>query len=135
MRKWPLKPSGCASWATRRRNMSEKERAALQRSLLELSHSLPEVQVQNRLMGCTDRDLALALDGMSDDEIEELLSRIAGSKAARVREEVRLEASRHVESRYSVAALQTVIRSLESNRSVRGQRSYFRPRRQKRDLV
>jgi len=113
--------------------MPEIDRARLQQSLIELTKSLPDVQVQNRLMACTDRDLALAFSGMASDELDAVLNRVAPGKANRVREEIRIQKGRHVESRYSVSALKTIIRSLESNRTVAGQRSYFRPRTRNRD--
>ena len=101
----------------------------LQQSLLRLVTKLPVVRVQNRLMASTDRDFALAAVGLESDELDRLLAFVSSSKANRVREEVRLQEARHVESRYVVVALTTIISSLESNRIVAGQRSYLRPRR------
>ncbi len=101
----------------------------LQQSLLRLVSQLPVARVQNRLMASTDRDFALAVVGLEPDELDRLLAFVSSSKANRVREEVRLQEARHVESRYVVVALTTIIRSLESNRIVVGQRSYLRPRR------
>lgn len=101
----------------------------LQQSLLKLVASLPAVQVQNRLMACTDRDLALALRGLPTEESEDLLKMISPSKADRVREEIRLQERRRVEDRYIVVALRSIVLSLESNKYVAGQRSYLRPRK------
>jgi len=108
--------------------VTEIDRSTLQHNLLVLIETLPAVQVQNRLMSCTDRDLALAFTGMSEEAVDRILQSIAASKSGRVRDEIRLQKTRHVESRYSIAALRTIIASLESNRTVAGQRSYFRPR-------
>ncbi|MCK4515942.1 MAG: hypothetical protein KAU31_11830 [Spirochaetaceae bacterium] len=96
---------------------------------MRLVAKLPAVQVQNRLMSCTDRDFALALVGLESEDSEQLLAFVSPSKATRVREEVRLQETRHVESTHIVVALNTIIRSLESNRIVVGRRSYLRPRR------
>ena len=109
------------------------DRFILQQSLLRLVAKLPAVQVQNRLMACTDRDFALALTGLESEDSERLLAFVSSSKADRVREEIRLQQARHAESKLAVIALSTIIRSLESNRAVTSQRSYLRPRRLRSD--
>jgi hypothetical protein len=105
------------------------DRVVLQKSLLRLVAKLPVVQVQNRLMACTDRDFALALVGLEEEDAEHLLALVSPPKARRVREETRLQEKRHVEGEYVVVALKSIILSLESNRTIAGQRSYLRPRR------
>lgn len=105
------------------------DRAALQHRLLELLEKLPAVQAQNRLMGCTDRDVALALIGMSDEDAERVLAPISPRKAQRVREERALEERRHVDPRHIVSALTTVIAALRGERNRAARRSYLRPRR------
>ena len=109
------------------------DRSVLQQSLLRLVAKLPPVQVQNRLMACTDRDIALAFVGLDLEDSERLLALVSPSKADRVREEIQMQEARHVESRYTVAALSTIIRSLQSTRTVASQRSYLRPRRPRSD--
>ncbi|MBU8914227.1 MAG: hypothetical protein KOO61_09405 [Spirochaetales bacterium] len=108
-------------------------RSMLQQSLLGLAAKLPVVQVQNRLMACTDRDFALALIGMESEDSERLLALVSPLKANRVREEIQLQEARHVESKHVVVALNSIIKSLESNRIVAGRRSYLRPRRPRSD--
>jgi len=103
-------------------------RSDIQRSILSLVEQLPAVQVQNKLMACTDRDLALTLEGMSDEDTEKVLGLIAQGKATRVREEMSLQAFRFVEERHRVASASVILRTLRSDRVVRGQRSYLRPR-------
>ena len=105
------------------------DRYRLQQLLLKLVATLPVVQVQNRLMACTDRDFALAIVGLESEDAERLLACVSPTKAARVRDEVRLHEGRHVQSEHVVMAIGTIIRSLESNRTIAGQRSYLRPRR------
>lgn len=105
------------------------DRPALQRLLLNTVRRLRRVEVQNRLMACTDRDLALAILDMEDSDARTILATVSPKKAARVREEEQLHDARHVESTHVVAALLTVIRSLETGRLIPGQRSYLRPRR------
>ena len=105
------------------------DRYRLQQSLLKLIATLPVVQVQNRLMASTDRDFALALIGLESEDAERLLACVSPTKAARVRDEVRLQEGRKVQNEHVVAAIGTIVRSLESNRIIAGQRSYLRPRR------
>jgi len=105
------------------------DRYRLQQSLLKLVATLPVVQVQNRLMASTDRDFALALVGLESEDAERLLACVSPTKAARVRDEVRLQEGRSVQDEHVVAAIGTIVRSLESNRIITGQRSYLRPRR------
>lgn len=92
-----------------------------------------DVEVQNRLMACTDRDLALAILGMDDSDTCAILATISPTKAARVREEKHLQDARHVDRTHIVTALLTVIQSLETGRIVPARRSYLRPRRSRPD--
>lgn len=108
------------------------DRGALQHQLLELVRNLPRVQVQNRLMACTDRDVALALVGLTDVERESVLATVSVRKAARIREEVALQERRRVDPKHAVFALGVVIGSLESEGLVKGNRSYLRPHRRDR---
>lgn len=94
---------------------------------------LSPVHVQNRLMACTDRDAALALVGMTGDEVHSVLGHVSPRKASRVLEELALGERRRVEEKHLLAALQTVLQSLEGERVVAGQRSYVRPHRATRD--
>ena len=104
-------------------------RAALQHQLLEAIAELPAVQVQNRLMACTDRDVALAMVGLTDEEADSIVSRVSPRKAARVRDEHRLEERRHVDEKHIIYALNVLINSLRGDRPMAGRRSYVRPRR------
>jgi Mg/Co/Ni transporter MgtE len=105
------------------------ERGALQHRLRQLVAKLPAVQVQNRLMACTDRDIALALMGMTPAEAQSIVSHVSSRKASRVLEELALEERRRVEERHVIHALNVVITSLAGERSIAGPRSYVRPRR------
>ena len=112
--------------------MSKREVAVLQRQLLTLIESLAAVQVQNRLMACTDRDIGLSLLGVDEHAVDRVLHHVSPKKAERIRDEIRMDRSRHVESRYVAMAVRTVIASLQSERAVAGSRSYLRPRRRRR---
>lgn len=108
------------------------ERRARQKRLIELVRSLPAVQVQNRLMASTDRDIALALAGMADEEEATVLAHLAPRKADRVREELALEERRRVDEKHIVSSLDVLIASLLGDRTMTGRRSYVRPRRPER---
>lgn len=105
------------------------ERGALQHRLRRLAGKLPAVQVQNRLMACTDRDIALALMGMTAAEVQSIVGHVSPRKASRVLEELALEERRRVEEKHVIHALGVVITSLSGERSIAGPRSYVRPRR------
>jgi hypothetical protein len=104
-------------------------RRALQQRLLSLLETLPDVQVQNRLMACTDRDLALCLLGIDAPRVHEALGLISSRKSARVLSELALEERRHVADVHIVMSLERVIESLTGSRPLPGTRSYIRPRR------
>jgi hypothetical protein len=80
-------------------------------------------------MACTDRDLALSLSHLEASEVAKVTGRLSSRKAERVLSEIYVEERRHVEDRYRVMSLQTVIGSLEQDRVVASKRSYHRPRR------
>ena len=107
------------------------ERRELQKAILSLVSELPSVQVQNRLMSCTDRDIALALAGLTDDEIGAVLTHISQSKARRVMEEIRVGYHRHVDQKHLVLTTRLIVQSLQSERSLSGTKGYIRPRRPK----
>lgn len=107
------------------------ERHEFQRTILSLVSNLPSVQVQNRLMSCTDRDIALALGGLSDEEIGQVLSHVSQSKARRIMEEIRLGNHRHADQNHVVLAARLIVQSLQSERSLSGTKGYVRPRRPK----
>lgn len=112
-----------------------RRRAELQQRLLTLVSSLPAVQVQNRLMAGTDRELALCLFGMTGDDQERVLATISRQKADRVRDELSLLRTRRVEEKHHERSLAAVIASLSGDRvvSTGARRGYLRPRGRGRD--
>jgi hypothetical protein len=104
-------------------------RGVLQHRLADLARELPSVQVQNRLMACTDRDVALALVGMTEEDAESVLRHLSPRKAGRIREERALEERRRVDEKHVIFSLNLLIASLEGERALPGRRSYVRPRR------
>jgi len=107
-------------------------RRTLQERLVGLASSLPAVQVQNRLMATTDRDLALSLSGMDSSDERRVLAHLSPTKADRVRQELAINERRRVAEEHVVHALTVLIDSLEGRRT-QARRSYVRPRRRDRD--
>ena len=103
-------------------------RFELQDTLATLVATRPESQVQNRLMACPDRQLAIALLGMDDETIDAIVSRVAPAKAKRVREELNLAAVRGLDVPTRMRILGRLVESLRQDQQVRGERSYLRPR-------
>ncbi len=95
--------------------------------LLTLLHTLPPLLLQNTLMACTDRDLAMAMLRFSSVERELLLGRLAPAKRDRVREELTLQRRVRISDGHYRASLDAVIRRLSSQRSGEPVRSYLRP--------
>ena len=105
----------------------------LRKELCELVANLPSTQVQNRLMACPDRQLAIALLDMESDRVESIIARVAESKARRVREELSLAAVRGLDVRDRQRVLNQLVSALRSDRQVEAKRSYLRPRHRRTD--
>lgn len=104
-------------------------RPASHATVLALIRALPSVEVHNRLMRVTDRDVALAILHMADSDAAWLLHFLGETKAARVRAEyARIARARFVPEQRA-AALRVVEAALRGERAVAGTRSYFRPAR------
>lgn len=103
-------------------------RTAPHQRVLELIRSLDRVDVQNRLLRTSDKEIALSLIYMSDWQQDFVLEFLGTVKEARVRQE--LERYRHTRILYRQyeMAVHTVIRSLEGGR-LTGARVYYRPLR------
>ena len=97
--------------------------------LLTLLHTLPPLLLQNTLMACADRDLAMAMLRFSSVERELLLGRLAPAKRDRVREELTLQRRVRVSEAHYKASLDAVIRRLLAQRGQEPVRSYLRPSR------
>ncbi|MFW5826991.1 MAG: hypothetical protein ACOCU4_02805 [Alkalispirochaeta sp.] len=98
------------------------------RTILDLLRVLPAVDCQNRLMGVSDRDLSMALIYASDQECEQVLSHVGGSKGHRVRLEIaRCRRSRTQRLHYETAVA-VVVKALQGAR-VTAPKSYYRPSR------
>lgn len=99
--------------------------------LLQLVRALPPLHLQNALMRCSDRDLALAVRHMTTDERQLVLAPLAGAKRARVLSEPAILAGVRVTDRHCAAATETVISALLNGHGKPSATtgSYLRPRR------
>jgi Mg/Co/Ni transporter MgtE len=97
--------------------------------LLRIVRSLPRTDVQNRLMSVTDREMALAMMYLPDNDRNFLLSYVSRQKSDRVREELRLQ--EHIRITYGqyLRGITNVIESFRSPGPVKSMKSYLRPRR------
>jgi flagellar motor switch protein FliG len=101
--------------------------------LVAFLRRLDRIELQNRLMGVTDRELAMALRGVSESERQTVLSHVSHAKRRRVQEEIALHERLAIADEQFAGATDRVIARLEGpKRSAAGARSYLRPIRQRR---
>jgi flagellar motor switch protein FliG len=101
--------------------------------LVAYVNRLDGIELQNRLMGITDRELAMALRGVSESQRESVLSSVSYAKRRRVREEIALHERLAIADEQFAGATDRVIARLEGpKRSGVGARSYLRPLRRRR---
>ncbi|MFP4153061.1 MAG: hypothetical protein ACOC2V_04345 [Alkalispirochaeta sp.] len=97
------------------------------RRVLELIRALPAVDVQNRLLRVTDKEIATALLYMAEAERWSVLDLLGSAKRGRIIEEMTRQQRSRIEYSYYETAIRTVIRNLEGA-NVQGARTYYRPR-------
>ncbi|TVR90507.1 MAG: hypothetical protein EA428_08350 [Spirochaetaceae bacterium] len=97
-------------------------------TLLNLLRSLPPVHLQNNLMGCTDRDLAMCAVLLESRDEALLLAPLSPRKRLRVQEEAALIARRRIPPEHFQGSLELVERRLRSGRPAGSVRSYLRPK-------
>jgi hypothetical protein len=91
--------------------------------------SVGRVEAQNRLMGMTDRELAMAMMYMEDRDRSRIFSSLSPSKAGRVREEIRLHGRLNIRYNQYLLAVDQVCSALAKSRPNSPFKSYIRPRR------
>ncbi len=96
--------------------------------LLTLLRSLPPVHLQNNLMGCTDRDLAMCAVLLEPPDEALLLGPLSPRKRLRVQEEEALIERRRIPPEHFQSSVSLVERRLRSGRPAGSVRSYVRPR-------
>lgn len=89
---------------------------------------MPPADAQNRLMRIADREIALSMTRMGDEDRRFVLNLIARAKARRIQEEFGFQ--RHLRVRYDHyrAAIENVMRQLENAAPTAPLKSYLRPR-------
>jgi hypothetical protein len=97
--------------------------------LVGIVRRLPSVEAHNRLMGLTDREIAMCLAYMGDDDRCYFLNLLAPAKAGRIEEERRLQKRLNVRYDQYLKTIENVIRKVEKKGGAESFRSYIRPRR------
>ena len=101
--------------------------------LLILLRTLPDLQLQNSLMACTDRDLAMVMRRFAQEERAMLMRHLAPAKRKRVVEELELQRRVRISDEHYTASLEAVLQRISLRRPQKSVRSYLRPRRDGRD--
>jgi hypothetical protein len=95
--------------------------------------ALTPVELQNRLLPVSDRELAVAMLYLQEAECEPIYRALAGPKAARLREELALVRRRTVGRQDYVATVSRVVAVLGGARYTETLGSYLRPVRRRRE--
>ena len=97
--------------------------------------ALTAVELQNRLLPVSDRELAVAMLYLPDAECEPIYRALAGPKALRLSEELALVRRRAVSRRDYLATLSRVVAVLGGARYTETLGSYLRPVRPRRERL
>ncbi len=97
--------------------------------LVDLVRSMSGVEAQNRLMGMTDREIAVSMMYMEDTDRDYLLNLLAPAKARRVEEERRMHRRLNIRYDQYLKTVENVIRKMQGRGGADRFRSYIRPRR------
>ncbi len=101
--------------------------------LLSILRSLSPVDVQNRLMIISDRELALGLMYMTDKDRNYIFSFLSKAKADRVNEEIIRQQHQHITYKQYEVSIANLLQTLVSPGKRTALKSYLRPRRNRRD--
>jgi cytosine/adenosine deaminase-related metal-dependent hydrolase len=96
--------------------------------LLETFRGMEPADRQNRLMRLGDREIAMAMTHMKEEDRDLLLSCLGRAKVQRIRDEMRLQARLAVSQRDYLKALALVEHGLGSAGGRAALGSYIRPR-------
>jgi len=97
-------------------------------SFVTVLQKMTPVDAQNKLMGCTDREIAVAMLQMNDTDMDFIFSLIAPSKGERIRQETKLLKKNRVSDNTRKTILKRLFRKFEGNQDPHERRSYFKPR-------
>ena len=98
----------------------------------ELIARTERTMLQNILMRIPDKVCAVALATLPDDSRASLYALIAGSKASRIREEIRLESRRRTSATVRDRLMRSFLSYFDSD-ARRGPKVWIRPLRQKKE--
>ncbi|MBN2536522.1 MAG: hypothetical protein JXB88_26805 [Spirochaetales bacterium] len=101
----------------------------LVKKFISLLQEMPHVNAQNHLMGFKDREIAVVMLHMSDDDKDFVFSFLAGSKIDRIRQEIRLLKKTKVSDSIREMIFSRLIKCLEGEKKKPERRSYFKPGR------
>jgi hypothetical protein len=94
--------------------------------------SLPRVQLQNRLMRLSAREIAVAMRFLADADQGLVFSVLPPEKSGRVREEIALQRRRRLSGRDRLVFMHQVLASLRQETAPKSIGSYLRPVRRDR---
>jgi len=94
--------------------------------------SLPRVQLQNRLMRLSAREIALAIRYLADDDQDLVFAALPLRLAGRIREEIVLQKRRRLAGPDRLVFVRQVLASLQREAAPRSIGSYVRPHRRDR---
>ena len=96
---------------------------------VRLVRSFKRVDAQNRLMSMADREIALAVMCMEDDDRSYLLSLLSPAKSSRVCEEIELQERLAIGFKQYLKAVEHAIGKLQAPGRTSSIKSYLRPKR------
>ena len=99
-----------------------------ERELARLLMALPRIEIQNRLLKVSDRELALAMLNLDENERSGIYAAVSPEKIRRLREELSMLRRLRVHREDYLTALARVISVLEGRPYTEVLRSYIRPR-------
>ncbi|MCW8966313.1 MAG: hypothetical protein OQK82_06475 [Candidatus Pacearchaeota archaeon] len=97
--------------------------------LVSIIRSTAYEHAQNKLMACSDREIAIALLYTKDEEKDFIFSLIAKSKSMRIKEELRLLKRVKVTYEQYTLIISMLIKRFEGNGERLQSRSYLKPRK------
>lgn len=98
-------------------------------AILKLVKAMNPIEVHNRLMKASDRNIALALLYLENDERNRILSCLSAGKARRVRDELALNERRRIAGQHYRLAYEDVLQFLRQQNKKESLKSYVRPKR------
>jgi hypothetical protein len=107
----------------------KKSLESLESTLLSILRNMTHVDAQNKLMACTDREIAVAILYMNDDNREFIFTFLAQSKIERINEEIKVLKKKKITDERYRKIITRLIKHLKGEGSDPRGRSYFKPRK------